>query len=76
MVGNILKGVLFLVCFLMTMRVFRLSLVSNNVAAANNLAHGEESDDLCSSDADQRPFLGAEASDAVDEALGGEFEDC
>lgn len=69
MVTNILK----FFC-LMTMRVFRLSLVSNNVAAANNFAHGEETDNLRGSYADQSPLLDAEGSCAVNEALGREVE--
>lgn len=58
----------------MTMSMFGLSLVSNNMATANDLADGEESKYLCADDAYHSPLLGAEVSGFADDILGRTFE--
>lgn len=69
MVANNLK-----IFSLMTMCVLRLSLVSNNLAAANDFANGEEAENFSSSNTDESPLFSAEISCARHDVLGGELK--
>lgn len=47
-----------------------LSLISNDLTAANDLADSEETDDFGSGDTNQSPALGAKAACSAKDALG------